>query len=112
MGYSSGGDGVGREGTAPVAEGERQAVEKVLGDMEWWEGDVNPLGVQDSLGKQRCQAWSLRLGNAVEHRDGDKGFVEVSCVHTMAPDPVPHPQPGWHGRTLSPGYRAKGLRAV
>lgn len=89
-----------------MAEGERQAVGKVLGDMGRWEGYINPLGVQDSLGKQCCQAPSLRPGKVVECRDGDEGFVEVSCVHTMAPDPEWCPQPGWRGRTLSPGLRA------
>lgn len=97
---------MGRKGTAPVAEGERQAVGKVLGDMGWWEGDINPVGVQDSLGKQRCQVRSLRPGKAVERRDRNEGFVEVSCVHTMAPDPERCSQPGWHGRTLFPGLRA------
>lgn len=77
-----------------------------FGDMGRWERDINPLGVQDGLGKQRCQARSLRPGKAAERGDGDEGFVEVSCVHTMAPDPERCPQPGWHGRTLSPGVRA------
>lgn len=87
MGFSSGGDGVGRKGSVPVAEVQRQAVGEVLGDMEWCEGSFRPR-------------------KAVEGRDCDQGFVEVSCVHTMAPDPERCPQPGWHGRTLSPGLRA------
>lgn len=89
-----------------MAEGEKQAVDKVLGDIGWWEGDISPLGVQDSLGNKRCQARSLGPGKAVERSDGDKGFVEVSCVHTMAPDPERCPQLWWRGRTLSAGLSA------
>lgn len=72
---------------------------KILGDLGWWEWDKTPLVLSTAWGS--CAA---KLG--LSTRERDKGFLQVLCVHTMAPDPEQCPQLWWHGRTLSPSPRA------
>lgn len=62
-------------------------------------GQKTPLAFGTAWGSNAAK---LRLST----REQNKGFVQVSCVHTMAPDPEQCPQPWWHGRTLSPSLRA------
>lgn len=82
MGYGNGVDGLGRDGESLTAEQEIQTVSKILGDLGWWERDKkNPLVFGPA-----------RLG--LSTREGHEGIVQVSCVHTMAPDPEQCPSRG------------------